>query len=69
MKIQIDRKADALYFRLREGTIIESEEVRPGFILDFDEKGDVIGIEVLDASKHMNADEISSVTVQNVNLA
>ena len=35
MKLKIDREADALYLRLDESGIVESEEVRPGVILDF----------------------------------
>ncbi|HEU0189123.1 MAG TPA: DUF2283 domain-containing protein [Gallionella sp.] len=47
MKVQFDQKADAIYFRLDESTIIESEEVRPGVILDFNDKDQVVGIELL----------------------
>lgn len=66
MKVQIDREADALYIRLREGAIVESEEVRPGLVIDFDDRGEVIGFEVLDASQHMSPDELTSVTIQNM---
>ena len=38
MKLQIDRDADALYLRLDENPIVESEEVASGVILDLDEK-------------------------------
>ena len=69
MKVQIDREADALYIRLREGAIVESEEVRPGLVLDFDGNGEIVGIEVLDASRHMNPEELASVTVQNLTAA
>lgn len=47
MKLRIDREADALYFRLDETEILESEEVQPGVILDFDKAGRVVGIEML----------------------
>ena len=47
MKVQFDQKADAIYFRLDESAIIESEEVRPGVILDFNDKDQVVGIELL----------------------
>jgi uncharacterized protein YuzE len=33
MKVQFDQKADAIYFRLDESPIVESEEVRPGSFL------------------------------------
>lgn len=47
MKIHYDPAADALYFRLDESRIVESEEVRPGFVLDFDKDDQVVGIEML----------------------
>ena len=51
MKIEYDQQADAMYIRLRAGKVIESEEVRPGVVLDFDAKGQVLGIEMLDVSQ------------------
>jgi len=51
MKFEYDPEVDALYIRLNEAKIVESEEVQPGIILDFDENGKVAGLEVLDASK------------------
>ncbi|CAM8655089.1 COG5428 Uncharacterized conserved small protein [Oxalobacteraceae bacterium] len=51
MKIEYDQQADAMYIRLRAGKVIESEEVRPGVVLDFDDQGQVLGIEMLDVSK------------------
>ena len=46
MRLKIDRKNDALYLRLDEAAIIESEEVQPGVILDFDQRGKVVGVEI-----------------------
>ena len=60
MKIQIDREADALYIRLTEGGIVESEEVRPGVILDFDAEGQVVGVEMLKISSRMSPEEMQS---------
>ena len=51
MKIECDQQADAMYIRLRAGDVAESEEVRPGVVLDFDAQGQVLGIEMLDVSK------------------
>lgn len=39
MKLKIDKKTDALYFRLDDSKIIESEEVEKGIILDFNAEG------------------------------
>jgi uncharacterized protein YuzE len=51
MKIEYDQQADAIYIRLKAGTVAESEEVRPGVVLDFDAEGKVLGIEMLDVSE------------------
>ncbi len=59
MRLKIDRENDALYFRLDESTpIIESEEVEPGVILDFDENGRVVGIEMLDLSSRIDPERL-----------
>lgn len=51
MKLSYDPEADGLMVRLAEGQYYESEEVHPGFTLDFDKDGRVLGFEVLPASK------------------
>ena len=51
MKIEYDQQADAMYIRLRADSVAESDEVRPGVVLDFDVEGQVLGIEILDVSK------------------
>jgi uncharacterized protein YuzE len=51
MKLRIDKEADALYLRLDDAKIIESEQVAPGVIVDFDSKNRVVGLEVLNVSK------------------
>ena len=50
MKIEYDSKADAMYIRLLAGEVTESDEVRPGVVLDFDVDGRVLGIEMLEVS-------------------
>ena len=51
MKIEYDQQADAMYIRLRAGTVAESDEVRPGVVLDFDSNGRVLSIEMIDVSE------------------
>jgi uncharacterized protein YuzE len=53
MKSRYDAEADALYVQLADARITGSEEVRPGIVLDFDTAGRVVGIEILDASRHV----------------
>ncbi len=50
MRLHVDKEADALYLRLDDSKIIESEEVSPGVILDFNECNQVVGIEMLNLS-------------------
>lgn len=64
MRIKVDKEADALYFRLNEQAIVESEEVRPGVILDFNDKEQVVGVEFLNISKRTSVEELSSLAFQ-----
>jgi len=47
MKMQYDQKTDALYLRLDDSKIIESAEVQPGIVLDYDANNQVVGVELL----------------------
>jgi uncharacterized protein YuzE len=47
MKLHYDSEVDALYLRLNNAKVIESEEVQPGVILDFDDEDRVVGVEIL----------------------
>lgn len=49
--VTYDPKVKAAYLQLRDSKIIDSEEVAPGIIFDFDEEGSVVGIEILDVDK------------------
>jgi uncharacterized protein YuzE len=51
MKLKVDEKADALYLRLDDSKIIESEEVLSGVILDFNADNQVVGVEILNLSR------------------
>jgi len=64
MKIKLDKDVDALYFRLDESRIVESEEVRPGVILDYDENDQVVGVEFLNVSTRASKDELSLMQFQ-----
>jgi len=58
MKVKIDKEDDALYFELDDSEIIESEEVQPGVIMDFDKDGRLVGIEILDLSKRIAPEKL-----------
>jgi uncharacterized protein YuzE len=66
MKLKIDKESDALYFRLDEAAIVESEEVQPGVILDFNAEGKVVGIEILALSKRVNPDQFKILHYETV---
>lgn len=51
MKLRVDQQADALYLRLDSSTIVESDEVSAGVVLDYNEANDVVGIEMLGLSR------------------
>jgi uncharacterized protein YuzE len=51
MRLKIDREADALYLRLDDSPIIESEEVSPGVVLEFNSQNQVVGVEMLHLSQ------------------
>ncbi len=51
MRIRYDPDADALYLRLSEEAVNESDEVAPGVIVDYSSGGVPVGLEILDASK------------------
>ena len=47
MRDHLDEKADALYLRLDDSPITDSEEVQPGIVLDFNAANQVVGVEIL----------------------
>jgi uncharacterized protein YuzE len=66
MKLKVDEKADALYLRLDESKIVESEEVSPGIVLDFNEQNQMVGVEILRLSNRaprLNLRELQFQTV------
>ncbi len=53
MKVKYDKEVDVLYISFSKNKIRESDEDKPGIILDYDKQGSIVGIEILDASKKM----------------
>jgi uncharacterized protein YuzE len=54
MKIKYDKEADVLYIRLSSLEVSESDQEKPGIILDYAKNGEIVGIEVLMASKKVD---------------
>jgi uncharacterized protein YuzE len=65
MTLKIDKEADALYLRLDDSSIIESEEVSPGIVLDFNGQGQVVGVEVLELSQRFPTLNLDDARVQS----
>jgi uncharacterized protein YuzE len=63
MKVQYDESTDTLTVVFREGAVAESDEHKPGIILDYDAAGNLLSIEVLDASERV--EEPRSVTLSS----
>jgi YD repeat-containing protein len=53
MKVTYDQEVDILNIELTDAPIEESDEDKPGVILDYDADGNVVSIEILDASKRI----------------
>ena len=66
MKLYIDKGADALYLRLDDSPILESEEVSAGVVLDYNESKDVVGVEMLNLSKRSSNLDLSVLQFETV---
>ena len=55
MRVCLDHRTDTLTIVFRDGVaIVESDEEKPGVILDFDVEGNLVSLEILDASKRVS---------------
>lgn len=53
MNIKYDKIADAKYIRIKKGKVAKTQKKKPWFLLDLNKDGEIIGVEVLNASKHL----------------
>jgi uncharacterized protein YuzE len=51
MRLRVDHAADAIYLNLTDRPIKDSGEVADGIVVDYDDEGRIVGVEILDASK------------------
>ena len=58
MRVRVDHAADAVYLNLTDRPIKDSEEVADGIVVDYDDQGRIVGVEILDASKRTNDPEV-----------
>ena len=66
MRIKVDEKSDALYIRLDESPIVESEEIQPGIILDYNDKNQAVGIEILGIKKRIPLEELKKLQFETI---
>jgi uncharacterized protein YuzE len=53
MKVKYNKEADVLYIMLTNDKVKESDEDKPGIVIDYAENGTIVGIEILQASKKL----------------
>jgi uncharacterized protein YuzE len=58
MRVRVDHAADAIYLNLTDRPIKDSAEVADGIVVDYDDAGRIVGIEILDASKRTDDPEV-----------
>ena len=63
MKLHYYADTDSLYIDLSEKTSVESREVSPGVVLDFDEAGHLCGIDVDHASQNLDLSRLEAVSL------
>jgi uncharacterized protein YuzE len=69
MKIKYDPEVDVIQITLKDAVIEESGEEIPGIILDFDPDGNVVGIEILQASKRTDNPQAIEYTISQSAIA
>jgi uncharacterized protein YuzE len=58
VRLHYDAATNAAYLRFSGEPVVESEEVAPGIVLDYDAEGRMVGMEVLRAREHLPADAL-----------
>lgn len=60
MKFNYYKTTDSLYIDLSEKKSVDSKEIAPGIVLDFDSKGQLVGIDIDHASTHVNLSRLEA---------
>ncbi len=63
MKVTYDAETDVLRILFSNAIVEESDENKPGVILDYDKHGNIVGLEMLDASKRIENPKAVEYTV------
>ena len=68
VKIEYDPEADALYIQIREAHPSDNIDIEEGVTVDVDERGHIVGLEILDASKRLSPSDLTSITIEKLPL-
>ena len=66
MEITYDKKADAMYIEFRKGKFAKNKKSDDFTVIDLDIQGNLLGIELLEASKRIPLESLSKVQVKNI---
>lgn len=66
MEISYDKQADAMYIEFCKGKFAKNKKIDDFTIIDLDEKGNILGIELLNVSKRIPAESLTEVSVKNL---
>ncbi|MDE2686882.1 MAG: DUF2283 domain-containing protein [Chloroflexota bacterium] len=67
MRIEYDDEADALYILFKKGSKpVDARDIGEGVVADFDEQGDIVGLEVLYAAEKLGLESILTVTIDTM---
>lgn len=64
MKITYDKKVDAMYIKLKKGSYDHTKKVTEDILVDVSKKGEVLGLEILDASKNIGKIKPQKIAVE-----
>jgi uncharacterized protein YuzE len=64
MKISYDPKHDVMYLKLTDGKIVDTIEVEKNILIDYGEQGEMIGIEIINASGHTRTNPLHEIVIK-----
>ena len=66
MEISYDKEADAMYIEFRRGEFAKNKKIDDLIIIDLDKEDNILGIELLKASKRIPLESLSEINVKNL---
>jgi uncharacterized protein YuzE len=60
MKVELNRETQSAYFQVNKTAVVESEEVAPGIVYDYDKNNIVVGVEIMNLS-HKTAEQVKQI--------